>query len=332
MAINSNTPRNRYTSTMNQTEFTYSFRIFDASDLVVIVGDDTQTLTTDYTVSGVDAALGGTVTLTTAPTLGTTVTIYRQVPLQRTTDFQPNGDFRAETVNEEYDRIIAGLQDNQLLNSNSVLSFDQASEGLPLSTISSTIAQRANNVVGFDAMGQPVILHEIGNWRGAWVADTAYEVRDLIRDATTGSVYICIVAHTSGSTFSVGTNWAIVVDIPALNTLAVNNILASNNNWTGDQTLTDITETQVTLTGSATPDLTSGSVFILTAAGTITMPAAEMGKSFTIIVNTGTHVTWAGNPMWSRGTEPVKGTGIDIYSFWSDGTNWYGGQAGTNFS
>jgi hypothetical protein len=65
---------------------------------------------------------------------------------------------------------------------------------------------------------------------------------------------------------------------------------------------------------------------------TITMPSAEAGKSFTIIHATATSITWAGTIKWNGGSAPTAGAGIDIYVFTSDGSNWYGMQAGTGFA
>jgi hypothetical protein len=62
---------------------------------------------------------------------------------------------------------------------------------------------------------------------------------------------------------------------------------------------------------------------------TITMPTATAGKAFTIIHATATSITWAGLPKWTGGSAPTADSGIDIYTFISDGTNWYGMQAAT---
>lgn len=101
---------------------------------------------------------------------------------------------------------------------------------------------------------------------------------------------------------------------------------------TGVITVKGITETQTTKSASFTPVFTEGTIYSCTSAMTITMPTATAGKSFTIIHATGTSITWAGTIKWTGGTEPTKGAGIDIYTFISDGTSWYGMQGGTNFA
>ena len=102
---------------------------------------------------------------------------------------------------------------------------------------------------------------------------------------------------------------------------------------TGDVTLEAITETKTTKSTHFTPDLTNdGTLYSCSGTMTITMPTAEAGKSFTIIHATATSITWSGTIEWHSGAEPTKGSGIDIYVFISDGTNWYGNQAGTGYA
>jgi hypothetical protein len=96
--------------------------------------------------------------------------------------------------------------------------------------------------------------------------------------------------------------------------------------------LKGITETEVVKSASFTPDLAVGTIFSCTGTMTITMPSVANGKGFTIIHATATSITWAGTINWSGGSAPTAGSAIDIYAFISDGTNWYGMQAGTGFA
>ena len=106
--------------------------------------------------------------------------------------------------------------------------------------------------------------------------------------------------------------------------------------------VTNYTETAYTANTSTaiTVSLANGTVQILTLTGnaTITMPTAGAGKSFIIILRqdgTGSRsVTWS-TVNWAGGTAPtVTGTASkqDIFSFFSDGTSWYGVTIGQNFT
>jgi hypothetical protein len=101
--------------------------------------------------------------------------------------------------------------------------------------------------------------------------------------------------------------------------------------FTGDVVTTAITETQVTKSASFTSSFTEGTVYSCTGTMTITMPTATAGKNFTVIHATATSITWVGTIKWNGGSAPTAGSGIDIYVFVSDGTNWYGMQSGTGF-
>ena len=100
--------------------------------------------------------------------------------------------------------------------------------------------------------------------------------------------------------------------------------------FTEDQTFEAITETVTAKSAGFTPDLSNdGTVYNVTGAVAVTMPTAESGKSFTIIASAPVS-SWTGTIKWASATVP-SGTGICIYTFVSDGTNWYAFEAGNAF-
>jgi len=105
------TPRVQYTANGSTTVFPYSFAIFDDSDMVVYVDDNV--ITTGYTVSGAGQTDGGNVTFDSAPVDGTIITLLRNVPIERMTDFQEGGTFRPKNLNDEFDRQTAFAQQVQ---------------------------------------------------------------------------------------------------------------------------------------------------------------------------------------------------------------------------
>jgi len=107
-------------------------------------------------------------------------------------------------------------------------------------------------------------------------------------------------------------------------------------------TVTNYVETAFTANSSTaiTLALTNGTVQIITLTGsaTITMPTAVAGKSFIMFLKqdaTGSRtVTWS-TVKWSGGTAPTitsTASRQDIFSFFSDGTNWYGTTVGQNYT
>ncbi len=113
MTITTNDTRDEYTATAGQTVFNYTFKIFEDTDLNVYqtqVGqepNDDNDLITGYSVSDVGDEDGGTVTLDTGASAGDLITIVSDIPESRTTDYQNNGDFRPDTVNDDFDRVVS---------------------------------------------------------------------------------------------------------------------------------------------------------------------------------------------------------------------------------
>jgi chemotaxis protein histidine kinase CheA len=219
------TPRNQYTATSGQTVFAYSFPIFVNTDLKVYNGSTLLTLTTHYTVSGAATDNGGNVTLGSGATAGDIITIYRDMPVARTSDYQTNGDLRAETLNDDLDKLAMMIQQIEFDLNNRVLRFGQFTTGIPLSEFTESATDRANKVLSFSSTGDPTITQELGEWTGNWAASRSYDVRDLVKDTSNNNVYICLTAHTSSGSQPISSNadvakWALLIDSAAAATSA----------------------------------------------------------------------------------------------------------------
>lgn len=132
LLVNDVDPRAQYTAAAAQTVFAYPFAIFEDSDLLVYLtpsgqdaDDDTDilVLTTDYTVSDAGETAGGDVTLVVAADSGDIITIVRDVPVARTSDYQTAGDFLAETVNDDFDKLVMMVQQQEVDLAGRILRF-----------------------------------------------------------------------------------------------------------------------------------------------------------------------------------------------------------------
>lgn len=130
---------------------------------------------------------------------------------------------------------------------------------------------------------------------------------------------------------------SVVSDETGSGVLVFNNAPALTN-----PTVTNYIETPYSANSSTaiTLALTNGTVQIITLTGnaTITMPTATSGKSFILLLKqdgTGSRtVTWS-SVQWPGGTAPTitaTASKQDIYSFFADGTNWYGTTVGQNYT
>ena len=148
----------------------------------------------------------------------------------------------------------------------------------------------------------------------------------------TGTVAVARIADGSITAAKLAADTATQAELDAVSTAS---LAKAGGTMTGDLVLNEITETEATSASATyTVDLANGTIFDLTSGSTctVTMPAFEAGKSFTVIATV--PAAWAGSPaiIWSGGAAPTTGSGRTIYSFVSDGARWYGMQAGTGFA
>jgi hypothetical protein len=230
MTVSSSTSKVSYNGNGSTTVFAYTFKVFDQDDLTVIVRsstgtETTQTITTNYTVSGVGDANGGNVTMVTAPASGETLTILREQPLTQGLDLVPNDPFPAGSMEDSLDKLTFMVQTHEEEIARSI----KASKTNTITSTEFTVsaADRANKVFGFDGSGELAVTQELGTFRGDWGASTAYAVRDLVKDTSTNNIFICVTAHTSSGSQPLTTNtdsakWSLIVDAAAAATSATN--------------------------------------------------------------------------------------------------------------
>jgi len=95
--------------------FVYQFKIWASTDLVVLVNGVLQTLSTDYTVTGVGVDGGGTVVFQPGHIPGVVeVVIYRDVPKTQNTDYVANDPFPAQSHEDALDKLTHLVQQNRI--------------------------------------------------------------------------------------------------------------------------------------------------------------------------------------------------------------------------
>lgn len=133
------------------TSYTYDFRIFKDTNLVVTVAGVQKTLATDYTVTGVGNDGGGAVVFTVPQTGGGTVEIERVLPVSRETDYQYAGGFREQTVDDDQDyQTMLAQQVRAGVDRAVKVPKGQAGETLSLADH----ANRFGKVLGWNSLGK----------------------------------------------------------------------------------------------------------------------------------------------------------------------------------
>ena len=232
MTISSTTVKNSYSGDGSTTTFTYTFKIFQDSDIQVIIraanGTETiKTITTHYTVTGAGVSSGGTVVFTSGniPTSTQTVVLRRNIPQTQAIDYIANDPFPAESHEEGLDRATMAIQQIQ----------EEVTRSLKLSktnTMTSTeftvgAADRANKILAFDTNGELSVTQELGTNRGNWSSGVTFNARDIVKDSSNNNVYLCNTTHTSTGTTPISTNadsakWDLIVDAQAATNSANN--------------------------------------------------------------------------------------------------------------
>jgi len=152
--INDNTARVQYTATSGQTTFAVPFEFFENSDLKVYRNSTLQTITTHYTLTGAGVTGGGNLTFVTGVTLNDIITIVRDIPIKRVTDFPLSGPFNITALNLQLDQLTAMIQEVSTLITTRVPLLSEFDKPSTFSAIP-TLVNRANRYFYWDANGNP---------------------------------------------------------------------------------------------------------------------------------------------------------------------------------
>ncbi len=144
-------PRIQYAGDGARTSFSFPFPILASDDLLTFVDDQAAT---GFAISGLGESTCE-VTFLEPPAAGATVTLLRRTEGIRETEFVDGGPFRAAAINAELDRIMMLIQENREEHNRALRA--RAFEG-DLDFCLPQVAQRANNLLGFDSSGQPMVF------------------------------------------------------------------------------------------------------------------------------------------------------------------------------
>ena len=165
IASNKNTPRNTYTATAGQTDFTIGFEFFKVEDVKVFKNGTQLTFNaspssgSQFKITGTASASddafefgsGGTVTLGAGASVNDSIVIIRDISIERTSDFPSVGAFDITALNTQLDTLTSMVSDIKQQSDRSVKLSDT-------DTVSATItlpakATRQDKILSFDSNG-----------------------------------------------------------------------------------------------------------------------------------------------------------------------------------
>lgn len=276
--INDTSPRAQYTATAGQTIFVVPFEFFEAADLQVYKNTTLLTRPAQYTASGAGVTGGGSITLTSGAAVGDVITIIRDIPVSRTSDFPTSGPFNIDALNTDLDRLTAMIQERES-SINRVLRLPETDA--PSSTALPVKADRAGRVLAFnESTGVP---------QAGPLISTVQTVANAAGDIDTVAGSIASVNTVAGSISNVATT---ATNIASVNTAATN--IASINTVASD--LNEPVSEIETVAANITPVNTVGANIsaVSTVAGQIS-PTNNVGTVATNIANVNTVAGVSGN-------------------------------------
>ena len=295
MTVSSTTNKHSYNGNGSQTAFAYTFKIFVAADIQVYLNGVLKTINTHYTLSNVGLTGGGNVTFTSGsvPSAATgNVILLRSLALTQGVDLINYGAFDANIIESAYDKLTMMVQQLQEEVSRSIRFSATVYDG-GTQEVSDTVANRAGKVLAYDAAGNISIAAELGDWKANWATNTAFELRDLVLDAATNNVYICVLAHTSGTLSSdvSASKWSLVINasaVAASATTATTKASEAASSATAAANSASTSTTQANTSTAQASIATTKANTATTKAATATTKANEATSSATAAANSAT--------------------------------------------
>lgn len=167
--------------------YSFSFRVFSASDVTVSLTDTNGTKTplsygdpSGYSVSLVNDGLDGGICAVTNPATTGSLEIKRNLPTEQPVNWKTLGKFDLELLENSLDFLTLLIQ-----------------------TADANIAVAGQNVV----------------FRGNWTNNVDYTVGELVRSPDNSNWYLCQIAHRSGATMDADITlgrWLLALDIETI--------------------------------------------------------------------------------------------------------------------
>lgn len=197
--VSSTIPRNDYVGTGSTSTYSYTFRIFDATDLRVTRRDNVTNVETalsypgDYSVTGVNKAAGGTITLVGGNlSSGHILTIRFDRTPRQSTDLRNQGSFLPETHESKFDELTKYTQQNKDALDRA-LKLPETEVGTAAYTTLPVASVRASKFMAWDGSGNPMAAAGTS----ASLTPVSSFINNILDDTTGNQVFAALGAATS---------------------------------------------------------------------------------------------------------------------------------------
>ena len=166
MSVNNTPPVIGYDTNGVTTSFSFPFKILAASDLAISLSSSSVP---GYSVVFDSDVEGGQVNFANPPAIGRLV-LERKIALNRTTDYQYQGELPSDEVNNDFDRIVMMVQQIGLGTDRAIKmpATDTADQ-----ILTQDAAARAGKALIFDASGNITVSADVFNDQASAAAASA---------------------------------------------------------------------------------------------------------------------------------------------------------------
>lgn len=217
-----------------------------------------------------------------------------------TSNLSPGEIARSGEVNSNFSAVNGALNSVEAEMNRSIRFTADASPAETDFQIAETAGQRALKALGFDASGKAAIVSVLWAWRGDWVTATAYAVNDVVAQGTEKSLYVCRIAHTSGtfSTDLAASRWTKVIDLTEVSRAIRRQqiITAAQSPFAatpGDDLLVDVSGGAVTINLPASPTIADQAISVTHIDGNIVSNNITIGRNSLLIMGLAENMTVA---------------------------------------
>lgn len=153
LTVNDIRPRVRFLQTVGgTTSFDLPFQILAGADVKVAIDDGPENAVA-FTLQMLDETGAARLHFAEAPPLGAVVTVWRDMPIQRTASFRDDGSFRAAALNLQLNALTLSVQQVEALAGDAVR---RAVSDTDIDLTLPRAERRAGRYLSFDDAGRPM--------------------------------------------------------------------------------------------------------------------------------------------------------------------------------